>query len=249
MSDSVEYAKMIGVPTNSCEYVYTKRRNFLKKSNLIKKINSDLENDSNHLNDKTKFAATTDLSDDKNELIEKDAKSLKKERRLGAIITAQIVAALCLAVAIILTNIFWENSGMNTLFKSVFGGESITQQIADERVYSDFSLNLPVKEEGVTLVKGVINIDGNYAIYPVCEGTVKKVEKATDGTYTVTIKHSDSFSSIIEGADLVYFATGEKINKNVPVCHTSKKAAVYLYENGNLLTDYAAVENTIVFNK
>lgn len=245
MSDNIEYAKLIGVPANSCEYVYTRKKNFLKKNNLIKKVNCDLENDKSAQEDAGNLdEAFTDEKKQPCATIQS-----KKERRLGAIITAQLVAALALAVAIILTNIFWENSGMNTLFKSVFGGESITEKIADERVYSDFSLNLPVKEEGVTLVKGVINIKGDYAIYPVCDGTVKKVEKATDGTYTVTIAHSDNFSSVVEGADYVYFSVGDKINQNVPVCHTSGKAAVYLYENETLLTDYAAVENSIVFNK
>lgn len=269
MNDGIEYAKLIGVPSCSCEYVRRKKKpGLFKKKTLIKKVNDELDARA-HAAETTEPAAcsecggecsgectgdclekkeskavySTDLAE------EKDCRAEKREKRLGMIVTAQIVTAFVLVAAILLTNIIWENSGMNLLLKSVFGDGSVTEKIQDERVYSDFSLNLPVKSEGVTLVKGVISVDGEYSIYPVCEGKIDKVEKAENGTYSITVKHSDSFSSVIEGADMVYFAAGDVVNKNVPVCHTSGKANVYLYDNGTLLTDYAAVENSIVFNK
>ena len=135
---------------------------------------------------------------------------------------------------------------MNLLFKSVFGGE---KSVTDNRFAKDFTLELPANSEGVSLNDGVLTVNGEYSLYPVCEGTISKVEQNADGLYTLTIFHSENFSSIIEGADHVYFKEGEKVNKNVPVCHTSDTAKVYLYQNGSLLTDYATVENSIVFNK
>lgn len=247
MNDGIEYAKLIGVPSSSCEYVHKKKKpSFFKKRTLIRKVNEELTapaetDDGEHAECKCEVCAKDD---------EKEQTDVyKKEKRLGNLITAQVVAAFVLIAAILLTNIFWENSGINTLLRNVFGNESVNEQIADERVYSDFSLNLPVKNEGVTLVKGVISVTGEYAIYPVCEGKIDKVEKKSDGSYTVTVKHSDTFSSVIEGADLVYFSAGDSVNRNVPLCHAKDKASVYLYDNGTLLTDYAAVENTIVFNK
>ncbi len=263
MNDSMEYARLIGVPITSCEYEQAKaKKSFFKKRNLINKVNCDLNSESNptdgdftqknHTVKKLKKdlapeSVKASAGDEQNELKLKDFDENTKTDKLNNIITAQIVAAFALVVAIILTNIFWENSGMNTLFKSVFNSQ--TEQKEDNRLYSDFSLNLPVKSQGVTLVKGVLSVSGEYALYPVCDGTVEKIGKAADGSFTVTIKHSDSFSSVIEGADYVYFSEGDAVKNNLPVCHTSTKASIYLYENGNLLTDYATVENSIVFNK
>ncbi len=257
--NSIEYAKMIEIPTSSCEYVFKRKKRFFNKKNLIKKINQDIDQNStssdcascevyNETNDCTcnsnGISAKNDNTD-VNELVLK-SKPDKKEKVKSNIIKAQIIAVFALSVAIILTNVFWENSGMNQLFKSVFSTDVETQ---DDRTYQDFSLNLPVKSEGVTLLEGVLYIEGEYSVYPVCEGNIKSVTRANDGSFTVTVYHSDSFSSVIEGADFVYFAEGDKVNANVPVCHTSKSAKIYLYDNGTLLTDYLAIENSIVFNK
>lgn len=267
MNDGIEYAKLIGVPSYSCEYVRRKKKPAIfKKKTLIKKVNDELEAKTTECaggceectgecpTAKDNEYAAAEFENNKKidfEIENNDAKGKenKKDRRMNLIITAQVVAAFVLVAAIMVTNIFWERSGINTLIKSVFGDGSISEKIEDERVYSDFSLNLPVKSEGVTLVKGVISVDGEYSVYPVCEGKIDKVEKAENGTYSVTVRHSNSFSSVIEGADMVYFSAGDAVNRNVPVCHTSGKANIYLYDGDNLLTDYAAVENSIVFNK
>ena len=136
---------------------------------------------------------------------------------------------------------------MNTLFKSVFSAES---NIVDERDHNDFTLTLPINSEsGVTVAEGAISIAGSYSLYPVCEGVVSKVEQAEDGSFTITVKHSESFVSVSEGLDLVYFTQGEAVNRNMPVGYVKNNAKVYLYNDGSLITDYATVENSIVFNK
>lgn len=258
MNDGTEYARLIGIPSPSCEYVTKKKKpSFFRKKSLIKKVNDELDETKTSESESSRLAVCEGDCEKcldhgecacKTDCDGENTHADKHERRLSGIITAQVVAALMLVAAIIVTNVFWENSGMNSLIRSVFGQET-TDEIADERVYSDFSLNLPVKSEGVTLVKGVISVVGEYSLYPVCEGTVDNIVKNENGTYTVTVKHSESFSSVIEGADLVYFSEGDKVNKNVPVCHTSEKASVYLYDGESLLTDFAATENSIVFNK
>ena len=168
------------------------------------------------------------------------------DKKYERVISAQIAAAFLLVVAIILTNVFWENSGMNAMFKSVFGGADQTE---DERVYTDFSLNLPVRGEGVTYTEGVISVSGEHFVYPVCDGKVSKVEKDADGRYTVTVSHSESFKSVIQGADFVCFESGEAVNKNVPVCHTKKGVSVYLYNDDTLITGFVADENSIIWEK
>ncbi|MBQ7408634.1 MAG: hypothetical protein IJW13_05110 [Clostridia bacterium] len=255
MNDSTEYAKMIELNIPSCEYVNKRKSRFLKKKTLARKVNDQLsllekeeECDQNcsycDQNDKNCNKVSEKAS---NMPVLYDEKVAKAEKRKTAVIYAQVAACFALVAAIILTNVFWENSGMNTLLKSVFQSEQIAEQ--DNRTHVDFSLFMPATGEGVTLSSGVITVMGEYSLYPVCEGVVEKVDKNADGTYTVTVEHSDNFSSIIEGINFVYFGQGESVNPNVPIGYTKNKASVYLYNNGSLITDYAAVENSIVFNK
>ena len=299
MNESLEYEKMIEIPSASCEYVHKRFRRVLKKRKLIKNVNAEIEKsraagetDGRLAENAYKCAAcgnefcenadseniARDRADafalngesgcefcdaaDNREVFEDSFgeenarrggrikaffKNLKNpEKRGDRIITAQIAAAFLLVVAIILTNVFWENSGMNTLFKSVFG---VNEKQTDNRVYSDFSLNLPVRGEGLTYTEGVININNDSFVYPVCDGKVSKIEKSADGKYTVTIAHSDSFKSIIEGADFVCFEAGENVNSSVPLCHANKGAKIYLYGDNELLTGYAAEKESIVWNK
>ena len=142
--------------------------------------------------------------------------------------------------------------------KILFTSESVTEghpdKICDK--ISDAILDEILSQDPMSRVAcetfattGVITVMGEYSLYPVCEGVVEKVDKNADGTYTVTVEHSDNFSSIIEGINFVYFGQGESVNPNVPIGYTKNKASVYLYNNGSLITDYAAVENSIVFNK
>lgn len=293
MNESLEYEKMIEIPSSSCEYVHKRFRRILKKRKIIKNVNAEIEKSGalaeasgDETEGVTEFSAAgenekrgvcgdcamceshigecdgadCDFCDGVFSGGEKQAEKTRKtgriasffknlknpEKRGDRIITAQIAAVFLLVIAIILTNVFWENSGMNTLFKSVFG---VTQKQTDNRVYSDFSLNLPVKGEGLTYTEGVINVTGETFIYPVCDGKISKIEKSADGKYTVTVSHSDTFKSVIEGADFVCFEAGEKVNPHVPLCHTQKGASIYLYDGNSLLTEYAAKENSIVWNK
>lgn len=293
MNESLEYEKMIEIPSSSCEYVHKRFRRVLKKRKLIKNVNAELEK-ARTAGENAEFcgenayncaACGGELCENENSFgascceencelcgdagcadnrevfensfgeekvgrggrIKAFFKNLKNpEKRGDRIITAQIAAAFLLVAAIILTNVFWENSGMNTLFKSVFG---VSEKQTDNRVYSDFSLNLPVRGEGLTYTEGVINIDNDSFVYPVCDGKVAKIEKSADGKYTVTVSHSDSFKSIIEGADFVCFEAGEKVNSSVPLCHANKGAKIYLYDDNELLTGYAAEKDSIVWNK
>lgn len=270
MNDSLEYAKMIEIPSTSCEYVYKRKRRFFKKKAVINKVNSDLgkdepykekadvivkddsessqdnfENADNGMKSKEACEICENRSPDDN--LSKTGQ--KKEKVKSNIIKAQVVASFALAIAIVLTNIFWENSGMNTLFKTIFGIDKVEEEVPDERGPKDFSLVLPAATEGVQIDHGIISIQGEYSLYPVCEGVVKSVEKNSDGSFTVTIEHSNNFSSVTEGVDLVYFDKGDLVYQNVPIGYSAEKALVYLYSGESLVTDYAAVENSIVFNK
>lgn len=274
LENSIEYAKMIEIPISTCEYSFKRKRPFFKKKRLVKAVNAKIANEM--ANEIPSFTADNDSVKNSNECTQEataldnancdfdnsytqsasesenlptvyDEAVSKKERRFKAFISAQVVAIFALISAIILTNLFWENSGMNTLFKSVFQSEDLT---ANELSYNDFSLTIPIADvSGVTLENGAIAINGEYSLYPVCDGKVSAVERAENGTYTVTIEHSNSFSSVVEGLDMVYFALGEEISRHLPIGYVKNSAKVYLYNGASLLTDYATVENSIVFNK
>lgn len=256
MDNSLEYAKMIEVPVNTCEYTYKRKRPFFKKKKVVKAVNERLKNESEKdlYNDNQDFVEEQNDNQNLNASSQKenlptvyDEKVAKKERFKSNVITAQVVAVFALVCAIILTNVFWENSGMNTLFKSVFYGEQVEE---NDLSYDEFSLTLPINGiNDVEVIDGAILVSGEYSLYPVCNGTVSNIEKASDGTYTVTVKHSESFSSVTEGLDLVYFANGEEVNRYMPIGYVNKSAKVYLYNGESLITDYATVENSIVFNK
>ena len=275
LDNSIEYAKMIEVPISTCEYSFKRKRPFFRKKKVVKAVNLSLASDlagrtfsqteAQNAQLKGDLQAECDTlsegasADFENPPLNEessgnntlpaiyDEEVSKKERRFKAFISAQVVAIFALISAIILTNLFWENSGMNTLFKSVFQSEDMT---VNELSYDDFSLTLPIADvSGVTLENGAIAINGEYSLYPVCDGKVSSVERAENGTYTLTVEHSNSFSSVIEGLDMVYFSLGEEVSRHMPIGYVKNSAKVFLYNGASLLTDYATVENSIVFNK
>jgi hypothetical protein len=265
LDNSIEYAKMIEVPVCTCEYSFKRKKPFFKKK-LLKAVNARLaKKEVDTIEEQTENNehqnATADLnytaeqeglqeaknSEESTLPVIYDKVKAKREKRFNAVISAQVVAVFALISAIILTNLFWENSAMNTLFKSVFQSE---HGATTELEYDDFTLTLPIADvSGISIEAGAIAISGEYSLYPVCDGKVSKVDRAENGTFTVTLEHSESFSSVIEGLDMVYFAAGEEVTRHMPVGYVKNNAKVYLYNGESLLTDYATVENSIIFNK
>ena len=61
--------------------------------------------------------------------------------------------------------------------------------------------------------------------------------------YTIELKHSDNFSTVMSGLTHVYFAEGDSVLTNVPLAYTdgTHPVRVTFYEEGNLL-DCVTVE-------
>ena len=155
------------------------------------------------------------------------------------------MAVFLLAVTILLTNIFWENSGMNRLFKSAFGDGQTVQ--TDTRTNVNFNAQSPSGEMEVTLDKGVMVFSGKGSLYPVCDGKVASVVEE-DGKYTITLKHSDVFKTVISGVDFVYADQGDDVFKYVPVCYVNGgDAKVSMYNKDVLVTNYAVEGGSIVW--
>ncbi|MBO6263891.1 MAG: hypothetical protein J6N93_06470 [Clostridia bacterium] len=173
----------------------------------------------------------------------KAAKSRKKFK--FDIIYAEGVAIFVLVAAILLTNIFWENSGINTVFKNTFGTGGETA--LDTRTYLSFSAKSPSEELSAAMDGGVLTLSGTGAVYPVCDGKVSSVTEE-NGKYTITISHSDVFKTVVSGVDYAYAEKGDEVFKYIPVGYVGGgDATVKMYDGENLLTSYILENGTIVW--
>lgn len=234
MKDGMEYAEMLGMEVSSCD-VYVKPKKTRKKKELkddvIKKVNEP-------------EVANAEFGEFGTDIPVRSNGEKKKKFRFD-VVYAEGVAVFLLAVTILLTNIFWENSGMNRLFKSAFGDGQTVQ--TDTRTNVNFNAQSPSGEMEVTLDKGVMVFSGKGSLYPVCDGKVASVVEE-DGKYTITLKHSDVFKTVISGVDFVYADQGDDVFKYVPVCYVNGgDAKVSMYNEDVLVTNYAVEGGSIVW--
>lgn len=234
MKDGMEYAEMLGMEVSSCD-VYVKPKKTRKKKELkddvIKKVNEP-------------EVANAEFGEFGTDIPVRNNGEKKKKFRFD-VVYAEGVAVFLLAVTILLTNIFWENSGMNRLFKSAFGDGQTVQ--TDTRTNVNFNAQSPSGEMEVTLDKGVMVFSGKGSLYPVCDGKVASVVEE-DGKYTITLKHSDVFKTVISGVDFVYADQGDDVFKYVPVCYVNGgDAKVSMYNKDVLVTNYAVEGGSIVW--
>lgn len=234
-----EYMEMIELPVSTCEMIVVPKKKRSVKRNVVKKVNKKIAEHVDALpEDIEKSSEAEDASNFV--LVEK-----KEKKRGFDIVAAQVAAVFMLVVAIILTNVFWENSGINTLIKTVFSSET---QTLDERTHDVFSAALPSSGE-IALEEGIMTIGSDGAIYSPVEGVVAEVIDS-DGKYTVTISHSDKFKTVISGLDHAYVSAGEKALKGIPVGYGVKdECKVAMFEDDKIITAYALEGGSIVWEK
>ncbi len=169
----------------------------------------------------------------------------KQEKRVKAVLGAEFAAVCALCGAIFLTNVFVPHSAINTFFRTL---HTSVQTKADTRTYSDFTLTSVVGDfseiELSLSPTGVISFTGESCVYPAADGKVHSITQNADGTYTVKIEHSDTFSAVISGLDFVYYAQGEAVKSNVPVGYSEGETEVQvtMYSNGTLLNCFEVTE-------
>ncbi len=234
MSDG-EYAEMIEIPVSTCEMVVLPKKR--KKKNLrkrvISKVNKSLKNEDN--------ALIEQVIEPEN--VKEEEKTEPKKKFSFDIVSAQVVAIFVLIVTIMVTNIFWEDSGINTLLKGVFANDAQTE---DAREYYEFQAFAPSKASQVEVEKGVMTVSSGGSIYAPCLGVIEEIVEG-DGKYTVTISHSDRFKTIIRNADYAYFDVGETVYEAVPVCFSGDSCEVLMYNDNTLLTNYTIADGSIVW--
>lgn len=236
MSD-MEYLKMLEIPVNSCDVVI--KPNKRKKKNVVEEVIEKVNGEESKPKRRAPKLKKERVKPVKAIDCESETTSIKSSK--FDIISVQVVAIFALIVGIILTNIFWEDSGMNNLMRQVFG----TASQKNTAVYSSFSPLSPSKTEDVLLQDGVMTISSG-SVYSPCDGVVSNVSEL-DGVYTVTISHSDSFSTVISGLELCYLTKNDKVYANVPVGYSSSEINVSMFDNNTTITSYIISENEILW--
>jgi hypothetical protein len=130
---------------------------------------------------------------------------------------------------------------MNYLMRQVFGSASEK----NTATYSSFSPLSPSKTEDVTLQDGVMTISSG-SVYSPCDGIISNVSE-NDGIYTVTIEHSDSFSTVVSGLELCYLSKNDKVFAHVPVGYSSNEINVSMFYNNTTITSYVITDNEILW--
>ena len=239
---SGEYSEMIELPVSTCEMVIApaKKKRFFKNK-LLKKVNRQAEE-----NEKTSSAAAERSAAPDNAITEVEFVSTDKKTKKAAykpifknfrfdVVAAEVIAVFALVVAILLTNVFWEDSGINTMIRTVFGGAKETE--TDTRAARELAVSAPSDYADMTLENGYMTFNSAAAVYAPANGKVTSVIK-TDGGYTLTIAHSDVFSTVISGADGVYISEGDMVYSNIPVAYAAPGTTVAMYDGEALVTDF-----------
>ena len=91
---------------------------------------------------------------------------------------------------------------------------------------------------------GILSFTDECHVYPVANGKVSAITQNEDGTYTLKIAHSDTFTGVIDGLDQVYYQEGETVKANVPVGYSYGEAEVQvtMYSSGVLLNCFELTE-------
>ena len=239
-----EYLEMIELPVSSCEMVVVPKKKKFARDRLIKRVNKKLrvrpEKDEQK-NANIDKSAETEAGESNIVLYEK---AQKKKFRFD-IVTAQVIAIFALVVAILLTNVFWENSGINTLIRSVFNPEKQAEK--DERSYTAFKASVPCGSDNITTENGVMTLKASCAVYPLAEGSVTDISEK-DGKFTVTVSHSEVFKSVISGLDYSYVELGDKVFTGIPLGYLDdSECTVTMYNGGSVVTGYAVDGGAIVW--
>ena len=178
---------------------------------------------------------------------QKPKKFLENKLLLGEFIA---VCALC--ATILLTNLFWQDSAINTFFRGLVAEET-PAAAPDERSYAELTPGSVVADADIECSvseAGVLTFTGECSVYAPYGGTVESVAE-TDGVYTVEIEHTTSFSSVISGLSAVYWAAGDSVFSTIPVGYSdgASEVSVRMYDGGSLISSYSVnEENDIVWN-
>lgn len=170
------------------------------------------------------------------------------------LLLAEFIVICVLVGTIFLTNVFYQNSAINTFFSNMFGGSTQAQAV-DNRSYDQLTLGSVVNDATITCSitdKGVMTIKAKCSIYAPHDGTITKTEKLNNGTYAVTVAHTTKFSTVFTGLTYAYGENGATVLAKIPIGYTdgNNDVQVAMYNEGAIISSYTVnSNNSIVWKK
>ncbi len=253
MEDKLSYANMLEIPVETCSIkntTYTRKKSKPKKINheavkeeLLSKINSiEVEEKEIQSFESNQEEQTSVIKTERSKTLL--SKVFKKPFKLS-VIGVQLMLIGALVLTILITNSVYPNSGLNVFMRGIFGNSA--EQVVDEREHLEFSPVINTDGE-VSLKDGVMTITGEGSVYSTVSGEVSSVERQNDGSYTLTITHSQKFSSVLTGLDMVYVSVGEQVYNTIPVGYVNDSVSMcFKNQDGEIIDDYRVVEDSVVW--
>ena len=242
MNEELSYAEMLEIPVETVTVNRRERKKRAKGDDLAEQV-VETVNDRVEAQDPA-YAQSTPIE---REVPVQDRRA-KLSRR---VLWGEFIAVCALCATIFLTNIFMTDSAINTFVRGLWTG---TADTADTRTYEDFTLSPVVNEytdvELAVSDTGVLSFTAACSVYAPCEGEVAAVNGDAENGYTVELKHSDSFSTVMSGLTNVYFAVGDSVRSNVPLAYTdgTHPVRVTFYEEGSLISGVTVEGGTLAWN-
>ena len=241
MNEELSYAEMLEIPVETVTVNKREKRRRAKEDDLpeqvVSAVNDRVEKD-------PAYAESTP--------VEREARPAAPRSKLAKrLIIGEFVAVCALCATIFLTNIFMTNSAINTFVRDLFQG---TADTADTRTYSDFALSPVVNEytdvEIAVSGAGVMSFTAECSVYAPCEGELASVNGDASSGYTVELRHSDTFSTVISGLSAVYLVEGDTVRTNVPLAYSdgTQEVRVTFYEDGTPLNCYTVSEDGLAWS-
>ena len=265
MSENIDYAEMLEIPVNTLNV--TKKRSRKKKEadsdlkeRVVERVNERVTRGERE--EPAAFAAV-DMPEDgmaqgenvvdygEEAQVFESAPHKPKKFLENKLLLAEFIAVCALCATILLTNLFWQESAINTFFRGLVSPQETVQE--DDRVYSELTLGSVVSDAEIECTvsdTGVLTFTGECSVYAPYEGTVRNVAEA-DGLYTVEIEHTTSFTTVIAGLTHAYFAAGDEVFSTIPVGFSdgASPVSVTMYDNGTPISAYSVSETgDIVWN-
>lgn len=251
MNEKMQYAAMLDIPASTCSITLKpkKRKIFSKKRSkspeeikkqLLDKVNSESAEENNDVKIDRTNCETTNEDVDSSVVITKAKKAKIKGGAIAFIVMGALIAI------IFLTTAFYPNSGINVFINSIFKND-MSVAATDDRTFDDFTPIIVFSGSKTTGENGITDLSGKGSVYSVADGKVACVTKSDDGKFSVTIKHSDKFSSMITGLDYAYALEGDSVYANIPVGYVVEKGSLSFMDGESVITDYHIVDNTVVW--
>ena len=244
MNEQLDYAEMLEIPVNTVNV--TKKRSIFKRKQKAAPQDDIKDLVVESVNERMgAYVISEDVSDPPKKEKLKTVNEGKRDRK-SVILWTEAALVGIIAIAIFITNLLVPSTVINTFLSS------FSQPTVEEPVYSELTLTSIVgdfSDAEVTLSEdGALCVVAKGGVYPVCDGKVTKVYEA-DGTYSMEIAHTSTFTSVITGLNAAYSEVGTKVEQNIPVGYSNGEAEVRvtLYNNGVVLSCIALSGETPVW--